>query len=304
MSTSVRSKRGCWTCRIRKKKCDENTPECTACKTLDIKCHVFNQKPDWMDGGGREREGALEIKLSVKASLNRRAVLRSASRRQTRSRGGQALGLSSQEPSLSTPGTSAASSASDHGDAGDIPQYDKPSQSITPSPAPTSIRKETAPPRGPSDTHDLAVLIQPPFTEEDDSYSAGTLQDHRARLLMHFLDHVFPLEFPFYNPSMFEGGRGWILSLLMRTKPLYHAALSISAYHHTALNQARNTKCKIDTWTELQIHHTLALQELHQDMRELDHSEAESNINGRIDALASIVQMISFEVCLSWYCEY
>jgi hypothetical protein len=297
MSTSIRSKRGCWTCRIRKKKCDEKTPECTPCKTLNIKCHAFNQKPDWMDGGEMEREGAMGIKLAVKASINRRAALRSSSRRQTRSRGGQA---SSQEPSFSTPetGTSTTYSASDHGDSGDLPQSDNTSQSITSSPSLTSNRKGIAAPRGPSDTHDLVALILPPFTEEDTSHSTSTLQDHRARLLMHFLDHVFPLEFPFYNPSMFEGGRGWILSLLMRTKPLYHAALSISAYHHTALNRAKNTMCKIETWNELQKHHTLALQELHQDMRELDHSEEESNINERIDALASIVQMVSFEVCI------
>ena len=112
---------------------------------------------------------------------------------------------------------------------------------------------------------------------------------------MHFLDHVFPLEYPFYNPSIFDGGRGWILFLLMRMKPLYHAVLNISAYHHSALIRAKNSTCKFQTWNELQKHHTLALQELHQDMEELCGSR-QDNLDESIDVLASIVQMISFEV--------
>jgi hypothetical protein len=49
--------------------------------------------------------------------------------------------------------------------------------------------------------------------------------------LMHFLDHVFPLQYPMYKPTIQEGGRGWLLSLILRSKPLYHAVLASSAYH-------------------------------------------------------------------------
>ena len=52
-------------------------------------------------------------------------------------------------------------------------------------------------------------------------------------LLMHFLDSVFPLQYPMYKPGISEGGRSWLLSLLLRTKPFYHTALASSAYHRS-----------------------------------------------------------------------
>jgi hypothetical protein len=62
--------------------------------------------------------------------------------------------------------------------------------------------------------------------------AAPSIPPSDAILLMHFLDHVFPLQYPMYHPSIVSGGRGWFLSLLLRTKPLYHAALALSSYHH------------------------------------------------------------------------
>jgi hypothetical protein len=53
---------------------------------------------------------------------------------------------------------------------------------------------------------------------------------------MHFLDTIFPLQYPMYRAELMHGGRGWLLALLLRTKPFYHAALALSAYHRrTAL---------------------------------------------------------------------
>jgi hypothetical protein len=54
-------------------------------------------------------------------------------------------------------------------------------------------------------------------------------------LLMHFLDHVFALQYPMYNSGILEGGRGWLLSVLLRAKPLYHAALATSMHHRWTL---------------------------------------------------------------------
>jgi C6 transcription factor Pro1 len=48
---------------------------------------------------------------------------------------------------------------------------------------------------------------------------------------MHFLDNVFPLQYPMYHSGIERGGRGWLLGMLLRTKHLYHAAITFSAYH-------------------------------------------------------------------------
>jgi hypothetical protein len=46
-----RSKAGCWTCRIRRKRCDEQMDEtghCQACKRLDIECLGWgSRRPEW-----------------------------------------------------------------------------------------------------------------------------------------------------------------------------------------------------------------------------------------------------------------
>jgi hypothetical protein len=53
--------------------------------------------------------------------------------------------------------------------------------------------------------------------------------------LMHFLDVVFPRQFPVYEPDAAKGGRGWLLSLLVRSQAFYHAALATSCYDRRAL---------------------------------------------------------------------
>ena len=70
---------------------------------------------------------------------------------------------------------------------------------------------------------------------------------------MHYLDIVFPLLFRFYNPLVSEGGRGWLLTILLRTKPLFHAALSLSAYHQKKLLAVDNSNENIsDTLPDLE----------------------------------------------------
>lgn len=53
-----RSTHGCWTCRLRKKKCDENHPACFRCTSLHITCDGYGPRPYWMDRGHLQREQA------------------------------------------------------------------------------------------------------------------------------------------------------------------------------------------------------------------------------------------------------
>ena len=72
MSNPLRSKHGCWTCRLRKKKCDERQPGCAVCELLCITCYGFGDKPEWMDGGEKERVVANGIKEIVKHTSRRK----------------------------------------------------------------------------------------------------------------------------------------------------------------------------------------------------------------------------------------
>ncbi|KAF2427555.1 hypothetical protein EJ08DRAFT_592791 [Tothia fuscella] len=174
MSGPLRSKQGCWTCRLRKKKYDEAHPNCVACVSLSITCYGYGPKPEWMDNGEAEKAMADSFKATVKIT----------SRRKDEGfwkRHDQVVKIASKASHGSTTNSSSELESSE------------------------------------TRTH---LSEFPSFLNAEDS-----------TLLMLFLDHIFPLQFPFYQPDIFEGGRGWLLSLLLRTKPLYHAALALAAFH-------------------------------------------------------------------------
>lgn len=62
MATETRSQDGCWSCRLRKKKCDERRPICTECMCLGLDCHGFGTRPAWMDRGARQKAQAAKMK--------------------------------------------------------------------------------------------------------------------------------------------------------------------------------------------------------------------------------------------------
>ncbi|KAI0192574.1 fungal-specific transcription factor domain-containing protein [Xylaria flabelliformis] len=71
-SRNIRSFNGCWTCRLRRKKCDERRPVCEICASLHITCHFGQEKPEWMDGGARQEQMAARFKQEVKDNAHRR----------------------------------------------------------------------------------------------------------------------------------------------------------------------------------------------------------------------------------------
>jgi hypothetical protein len=75
-----RSLHGCWTCRLRRKKCDESQPSCSACVSYKLMCYGYGSKPKWMDGGKLEREQAIEVKRIVKEAVAKKRLYRMASK--------------------------------------------------------------------------------------------------------------------------------------------------------------------------------------------------------------------------------
>jgi hypothetical protein len=112
-------------------------------------------------------------------------------------------------------------------------------------------------------------------------------------LLMHFLDNVFPLQYPMYKPGIPEGGRGWLLALLIRTKPLYHAALALSAYHRRTITPARISKsCRIDSLVQQEKHLEICIKLVN----ELAQNSCPYITLG---VVTSVVQLAFFEVFFS-----
>jgi len=62
-TSAHRSTGGCWTCRLRRKKCDEIGMPCQTCSSRELYCHGYGPRPDWKDRGEKERQQAQKLKL-------------------------------------------------------------------------------------------------------------------------------------------------------------------------------------------------------------------------------------------------
>lgn len=227
MSGPLRSKQGCWTCRLRRKKCDERHPTCSTCDSLSITCYGYGAKPDWMDAGEKEKAMANSIKAIVKHTSRRKG------------RFGFSVGRSKEKdgPSgdvrLAPKGDGTGLVGG--GGGGEVGRREG-SSSAEPQVAGTgrgsSIGTGTSPETHGTASSNTSYSPQPEPTATPSTTPAPAIPPSEAMLLMHFLDNVFPLQYPMYHPTVLSGGRGWFLSLLLRTKPLYHAALALSSYHH------------------------------------------------------------------------
>lgn len=60
-TATKRTKSGCWTCRLRRKKCNEGGPPCDNCEARGVHCHGYGPKPQWKDRGSLEREEARKL---------------------------------------------------------------------------------------------------------------------------------------------------------------------------------------------------------------------------------------------------
>jgi hypothetical protein len=134
-----------------------------------------------------------------------------------------------------------------------------------------------------------------------DSWSVLPIQfeEDQASLLMHFFDHVLPLQFRFYNPSILEGGRGWLLSFLTRIKPLYNVVLSLAAYHQqSVLVRETGISCTASL-TKLQERHIECIRVLRHYLADISDRAKGHTCEETVDIMASIAMLIALEVSLS-----
>jgi hypothetical protein len=109
-------------------------------------------------------------------------------------------------------------------------------------------------------------------------------------LLMHFLDIIFPLQYPMYKPGLLEGGRGWLLPLLLQTKPLHHAALAISVYYRRKTMLGRMShQSRVTALVQQENHLEICIKLLH----EYANSSCST---ARLGTVTAIMQMVFFEV--------
>ncbi|KAH7391752.1 fungal-specific transcription factor domain-containing protein [Pyrenochaeta sp. MPI-SDFR-AT-0127] len=198
MSGPLRNKQGCWTCRLRKKKCDERHPQCSNCEYLSITCYGFGPKPEWMDNGEKEREIINSLKEIVRHTSRRKTLTRPSEQRETPIR------IKPKAVSVAV-------------------KVDLTSDS--------ALHQE----HGKNSGHATDVTGNLDHSDNTKHGSLLSLSTDISVLLVHFIDHVLPLQYPYYQPEAAAGGKGWLLTLLSESKPLYHAVLASAACHRRTL---------------------------------------------------------------------
>ncbi|KAJ5450885.1 hypothetical protein N7491_000067 [Penicillium cf. griseofulvum] len=204
---------GCWTCRVRHKKCDITTPYCRECSDRNVHCHGYGPKPAWMDGASEEKKERARIKLAINQHVRRVRKMQNRAKRTSPPQGVKEMQPANSEVNVSTALDTGASN-----------------------------------------------LVQNTSLESVDRPSSqdGIFDPQAACLLMHYLDQVFPWQFPYFRSTSRLGNRGWLLYLLMKRGPLYHAVLSLSSLHQSAILGSEEEYQQKERALE---HHSRALRE-------------------------------------------
>ena len=113
---------------------------------------------------------------------------------------------------------------------------------------------------------------------------------------MYYFDHVFPRLCPLFTYSAGNKGRGWLLSLFLRTKPLCAAAICISA-----CDQAQFVLGPLSDIPQpnhdLEMKHIQIVVDLRAHLAQLSQQTGASRMAVAVEALACVMHLILFEVC-------
>lgn len=268
-NSTVRSSRGCWTCLLRRKKCDENRGVCNNCATLHITCHYEQDKPEWMDGGVRQEEMAGRLRREVKENAHRRRGKRAVHSSDDATTGGWIVLPQRQTTDLS-PLTNDR--------LGEMP--DATGGGMEPLPEASASYRQ----RGPDCT-----LIRKGAQESMAIGRSDTV------LLMFYLEHLLPFTFPFYRPSLHDGGRAWILDMLISSPVVRQAALCQSSYF---LSLSRGTADRDVAWETVLKQTREAFEVLRESLQVIGGSDIAEHLHGAVRILASIMQVQRFEIAI------
>ncbi|KAL2137278.1 hypothetical protein VTI74DRAFT_5009 [Chaetomium olivicolor] len=293
MATKTRNSGGCWTCRVRRKRCDQERPLCQACLALEIDCLYSDDKPEWMDGAERQKQKAEWLKREVKR--------KAAHRRERRYLQGLEIRLESLDASLTDDSDTVAPK--------DIISAAPPSVNTAASSTSYGGTQESTPNSGfdvsLTDSSFTAASLEEPLGEHTLpglNLQATLSQEAEAHSTMMYLDYVFPFLFPFYRPSFADVGRGWLLVLLTKNKALFHSALSLAGYFYGIVLghiQDAPPKCHTHNLEKLHEQQGLALQWLRREMQDIVTRGVKGNLAEANRVMASIIQLMTSEVAIA-----
>lgn len=115
-------------------------------------------------------------------------------------------------------------------------------------------------------------------------------------LLIFYLEHLFPFLYPFYNPPVLEGGKAWILELMIGSPVVRQATLCQSSYFFCL---AQGTANRDILWETVLSQTRDAFGVLGQALQVIDSSGCKDQLHGAVRILTSIMQVQRFEIAIS-----
>ncbi|KAF2625418.1 hypothetical protein BU25DRAFT_346380 [Macroventuria anomochaeta] len=279
---------GCWTCKLRRKKCDESRPICGDCNSLKIDCK-YGSKPSWMDGGDRQRQKAFSLKEEIK---------RNAAQKREKAQ------------ALNKP----TAHAVDHR-VNVMSDFTIPRSSSNGQPTVLSDRNEriSVSHSRTSNNDELTLMASLPWGHQQ-HHRSDTLERASANemnFIMKYLDFIFPALFPHYQSHIFETGRTWLLQLLKKSKIAYHAILGLSCFYFTlaltdAERGAEHMSCKEMRWEEVDQESKRCFVSLRSDVQALDLSSRGTLTTAleKTTLMISITQVIIFEMTMGSFAPW
>ncbi len=115
-------------------------------------------------------------------------------------------------------------------------------------------------------------------------------------LLTFYLENLLPFLFPFYRPSLVQGGRAWIFEMMISSPVVRQATLCQSSYFFSL---ARGMANRDAFWDKVLTQTTDAFGVLRQALQVIDSSGIAEHLHGAVRIMASIMQMQRFEIVIS-----
>ena len=222
MPDGSRTQTGCLTCRIRKKKCDEQRPVCQSCRSRRLACYGYNEPaPNWYAGKAHcnEAKNSDEAKHLRTLAETRYKIRRKVALKED---------ISTSTTKTSTPGLE----DKDNGNLRHQQQQLQPSSGVI---AHNMFPSSNVVLGG------MNIWQLRPDTIWWDSRIRNLAPDsdtsnEKTRLLTLFLEVIHPITHTFYKLDH-DKDRSWMLNRLISSRPLYDSALSISACFDNSLTR-------------------------------------------------------------------
>lgn len=260
---------------------DEKKPECENCRALEITCFFGEEKPDWFDGGPKQKAEMERVKTEIRVKAGQR-----------RDRKYQDL-LEKGDPAEDASQPDSHSQHEAH-----------PSTEVTMSGTSESEARHSS--TGLESTPASSLAHSPAMFHNRTGFLSDDVRDVDLHFIMMYLDSIFPYLFPFYHSSPLSGGRGWILESLVANKSVHHAAVSLATFFFGILlsanevpNPEDHSACIENISDRLQAQLELGLTELRREMEALSTQSPGAGNREALICMQSIILLCYFEVATS-----